>query len=162
VEVLVAALISVWVVVIAIVLYVISQASWQEAAAALEIQRKAQLAMETLLRGYKTAADAAARGLLEAKAFTIAGTGDIRFTSGLDSRQRRFYLNNGWLVYDPDVSNPDTAEEKNIVNNISNLVFADLSGASKKIVAIDLSVSKVVKGTNRTIDLSEWVVLRNG
>lgn len=140
-------------------LYIMLQTSWQDTSAVLEIERTANLAMERMARGFKSGSDAAPRGLLDAKSFVIEGGSNIKFVSGIDLKERSFYLESGRLMYDPDTS--AGSDEKPLLNSISALVFTADAGNPAKAVLISLTVSKSVKGIDRTMSLSSMVFLRN-
>lgn len=144
----------------AITLYIVTLNSWKEATVVLEVGRSANLAMERLLRGFKSDSDSAPRGLLDAKAFILDNPAKIRFTSGIDLKERSFYLEADKLMYDPDTS--AALDEREVADNIASLSFADASNPPKKNILINLSASKEVKGAGKTISLSSKVYLRNG
>lgn len=164
IELLVASVIGLWVTVIAVVLYIVTQATWQDSACCLEIQRNANMAMEKILRGTRADSDSAAHGLLDAKTFAIDNPGKIRFTSGVDSKERSFYLSGDCLMYDPDTS--VSLDEKAAADKIKKLKFEDVTdyeaNPNKKIISIELTTSKAVKGVDKTVDLSGRALLRNG
>lgn len=124
------------------------QISWQDTSAVLEVQRTASLAMERM-----------SRGLFDAKSFTLEGGTKIKFVSGIDLKERSFYLENNKLMYDPDTS--VGSNEKPLLDNVSALVFAVDAGNPTKAVLISLTVSKSVKDINKTMSLSSTVFLRN-
>lgn len=152
--------ISLFVVVIAATLYLMMQSSWYDTSATLEIQRTANLGMERLFRGFKANSDSAHRGLLDAKSFAVDSPGNIRFTSGIDSKERSFYLQDNKLMYDPDTS--ASSNELSILDNVSTLTFAASAPNPTKVVLINLTISKIVKGIDKTMNLSSVAVLRNG
>jgi type II secretory pathway pseudopilin PulG len=160
IELLIGTAIAMFVVVMTVVLYIMLQASWQETTAILEIERTANLAMEKMFRGFKAPSDAAPRGLLDARTFSIVGGTRINFDSGMDSKQRSFYLAGDKLVYDPDTS--VGSDEVDIAGNISGLAFAASTDNPARVVLINLSASRPVKGVDRTINVFSEVFLRNG
>jgi type II secretory pathway pseudopilin PulG len=159
IELLIATVIALWVVGITIVLFLITQNSAYDINTNLEIQRKANLAMERLLRGFKSASDSAARGILDAKSFTIDNPQKIRIISGIDSKERSFYLENDKLMYDPDTS--AGLDEISIIDSVSALTFTDSTDNPGRIVLIDFTVAKSVRGVDKTMNLTGVAVLRN-
>lgn len=135
------------------------QSAWYETNAILEIQRRANLGVERVLRGFKSDSDSAPRGLLDAKTFTIDSPQAVRFTSGIDSKERRFYLQDNKLMYDPDTS--VGLDETAVLDNISSLTFTASLENPTRVILIELIVSKEVKGVNKTISLSGTAFLRN-
>lgn len=148
VELLIGSAISLFVVAITIILYVMMQTSGQDTNAVLETERAANLAMERITRG-----------LFDAKSYTLDGATKIRFVSGIDLKERSFYLENNQLIYDPDTS--VGSNEKPLVDDISALVFAASAVNPSKAVQVGVSVSKSVKGISKTMSLSSTVFLRN-
>lgn len=152
--------IGLFVIIIAATLYLMMQTSWYDTSATLEIQRTANLGMERLFRGFKADSDPAPRGLLDAKSFVIDSPGNIRFTSGIDSMERSFYLESNKLMYDPDTS--AGSNEQSILDGVSALTFAASAQNPAKVVLINLTISRIVKGVDKTMSLSSVAVLRNG
>lgn len=144
----------------AVTLYVTLQTSWQDTSAVLETERTATLATERLLRGFRTNSDTAPRGLLDAKSFTIDGQTRIDFISGIDSKQRSFYLADNKLMYDPDTS--VSSNEVPVAGNILDITFAASAANPGRAVTISLTAYKTVGGVNKTADIATTVFLRNG
>jgi len=157
---LIASALSLCLIGICIIMYMMLQVSWQETNAVLEIERKASLAMERLLRGFNADSDLAPRGLLDAKSFVIDEPGRIRFTSGIDSVERSFYFDDGRLMYDPNTS--IGTNEILLTEGISILTFSVPSGGPAKLVLINIMVSKQVRGVAKNINLWGAASLRNG
>ena len=149
-ETLLAAFILVFVVGCAAIVYLMSVTTWKEASAQISLQREASAAMEKMVRGVD-----GTDGIREA-GNVIIGSGIITYTSGIDSGQRKFYLSDGKIMYDPDTTTPD--DEFSIAQNVraSGLTFSN-----GNIITIDLGMSKQVIDKNIDVDLTTKVNLRN-
>jgi type II secretory pathway pseudopilin PulG len=90
--------------------YLMSLRTWREGSAQVSLQRKLAAAMQRIVQGERSQAEARQHGLREAEAITVADEHTIDFTSGVDGTTRRFYLKGNEIVYDPDTGNSAKAE----------------------------------------------------
>jgi type II secretory pathway pseudopilin PulG len=84
--------------------YLMSIRTWREGSAQVALQRKLAAAVQRIVQGDRSQAEARQHGLREAEAITVVDEHTIDFTSGVDGTTRRFYLNGNEIVYDPDTS----------------------------------------------------------
>jgi hypothetical protein len=87
-------------------------------------------------------------GFREASSFSVPSAGEVRFTSAIDSLERRFYLNttNGQLIYRA----PSGAEEV-IAKNVSGLTFTRVN-ARRLRIKLSMQEKVINKTVNITVD----------
>lgn len=133
------------------------QTDMAERNAQVTLHQQARGAMERMVHGvYGT------DGIREASSVTIPSSTTIRYTSGIDSTERSFYLSGNEIMYDPDTSTSDNEISiARLVKSSSGLTFSmsDVSGNS--IITINLSMEDQVMGDTVTLDLSTQATLRN-
>lgn len=134
----------------AIVIYLMLLTAWKEGGVQIALQREASIAMEKMARGID-----GMNGIREAKSVTLPNTTTIRYTSGIDSQERSFYLSGSELIYDPDTSSSD--DEFSIAENVRTTAFS----ISDNLVTIDLGLEDQVIDKAINVDLSTQVKLRN-
>jgi len=150
VEVLIAAVIMALVITGAISIYMMSHTAWREGSTQIALQRNASLAMEKMVRGVD-----GRNGVREANDVTCPIDTDIRYTSGIDGIQRRFWLNGSEIWHTPDYSIDEDGDP--IVKDVSNLQFT----VSGDMVTINLGMQEMVTGKTIDVNLSTSVKLRN-
>jgi len=152
VEVLVASAIATIVIAGSVAFYLMAHTAWIDCSKRVPLQRRASLAMEKMVRGVE-----GIHGIREADS-VITSNGDtkIEYTSGIDAKERSFFLNGSKITYDPDTSTADD-EFDMIPEKVSGLTFA----VSGSIVTIDLDMHDKVRDTDINVNLSTKVKIRN-
>lgn len=151
IETLLAASILIFVVACGAVVYLMSLTTWKEASTQISLQREANAAMEKMVRGVN-----GINGIREAESIAIVTSSNIRYTSGIDSIQRSFYLSSGKIMYDPSTTNECAIAENVRSNGLSFSLSPD-----SKIVTINLGMGAEVRDKNIYVDLATKVQLRN-
>ncbi len=137
-----------------IAIYIMGTTAWKEGSVQVALQRGGSIAVEKMIRGVD-----GTNGIREASSVELY-TSDtvynvIRYTSGIDSQERSFYLSSGEIMYDPNTSISD--DEFSIAENVTGLTFA----VSDSLVTIDLNLEGQVIDRTIKVDLSTEVKLRN-
>lgn len=116
----------------AFTIYTLCYKTWMESSASVSIQRDGSIACESLTRGVKAENESKKNGIREAKSFTIyADAKTIKFKSGIDGKDRLFYLSGEKIMYDPDPSVPNG--EIVIAKNVKDLSFEKITARRIKV-----------------------------
>ena len=154
IEVLVASAIIIVVIAGSLAFYLVARTAWIDCSKRVPLQRKASLAMEKMVRGVD-----GSNGIREADAGSVIisdSSTKIEYTSGIDAKERSFYLSDSKIIYDPDtVATGD--EFDMITGKVSSLTFA----VSGDIVTINLGMQDAVKDKSINVDLQTEVKCRN-
>lgn len=130
-------------------MYYLVQTVWIEANARIALQRDARILMEQIVRGVP-----AGNGIREAAEVSLPSGSAIRYTSGIDGKERSFYLTDGEIIYDPDTSVPNN--ESSIAQNVK--AFTVTNG---DLITINLAMQKMLKGRELNVFLYTSARLRN-
>ena len=156
VETLIASAIIIVVIAGSLSFYLIARSAWIDCSKRVPLQRKASLAMEKMVRGID-----GRNGIREADAGSVIITDSdtkIEYTSGIDAKERGFFLNGSKITYDPDTDPLVTGDEFDMIpEKVSGLTFA----VSGSIVTIDLDMHDKVRDTDINVNLSTKVKIRN-
>lgn len=157
-ELLIVVTIMVFIIAGALTVYLLCYRSWQEATVQASLQRDASISTDKLVRGVRGASETRKNGLREAKSFSIPifNNSAIEFVSGVDNRQRSFYLDGNQIVYDPNTSLP--GDEIVAAKDIENLSFEKLSGRRIK---IDITLERNIGNKLIDVSLETEVTIRN-
>ena len=155
-ELLITAVIMALIVVGSFAIYLTSYTSWRRSTVAISLQRDANMAMEKMVRGERDAGGTKNNGIREAGSFTIPGTSVIRFRSGIDGKERSFYLSDGQLMYDPDVTS--AGSEIIVASDLIDLKFEKISDRR---VRISLTMERFLRGESQTQNIETEVTIRN-
>jgi len=154
VEVLVASAIIIVVIAGSLAFYLIARSAWVDCSKRVPLQRKASLAMEKMVRGI-----GGRNGIREADAGSVIVTDSdtrIEYTSGIDAKERSFYLSDSKIIYDPDTTIAGD-EIDMIAGKVNSLTFT-ISG---DIVTINLGMQDAVRDKSISVDLQTEVRCRN-
>lgn len=133
----------------ALAIYITCLTAWKEGSVQIVLQRGGSIATEKMVRGVD-----GTNGIREASSAT-SSTNAITYTSGIDGKERKFYLSNGKIWHDPDTSAVGT--DPSIAENVTGLRFA----VNDSVVTIELSLAGKVIDKDINVDLSTQVKLRN-
>lgn len=157
-EVLVVAVIIILIIAGSFSVYLLCYSTWRNAIVWASVQRNGSIAMERLVRGMKAPTENKKNGLREAKDFTIYDSDSIKFTSGVDNKDRYFYFEDedNTIIYDPNKSMVD--DEIVVAKDVESLSFERLSN---KRLRISLSLYKKIGDKPINMDLKTEVTIRN-
>ena len=137
-------------------IYIMSTTVWKEGSAQIALQREASIVMEKMLRGIN-----GMNGIREADTVLLPNANNIRYTSGVDSKERSFYLSSGQIMYDPNTS--VASNEFSIAGKVRTsppgLIFT--LNANENVVTISLGMEDRVRDRVINADLTSQVRLRN-
>lgn len=150
IELLIASLIGTLVVAGVWFIYLMSTNIWKEGYVQVTLQQEAGLAMDKMVWGMDER-----NAIREASSVSIPNSYTIKYTSGIDSVERSFYLENGEILYDPDTSSTD--DEYAIAEDVSSLTFSQTGD----VVTITLNAQQDVRGKYINVLLTTRVALRN-
>jgi len=150
IELLIASIIGTLVVAGVWFIYLMSSNIWKEGYVQITLQQEAGLAMDKMVWGMD-----GKNGIREAESVSVPNSYTIEYTSGLDSVERSFYLEDGEILYDPDTSSAD--DEYAIAEDVSSLTFSQAGG----VVTITLNAQQDVRDKYINVPLTTRVKLRN-
>lgn len=157
-ELLVVLTIMVVIIAAALTVYLLCYRSWQEATIQVSLQRDASIATDKLIRGVRASSETRKNGLREAESFTIPVLNDssIRFVSGVDDKERSFYLDGNQIIYDPNalMSGGEVVAAK----DIQSLSFEKLSSRR---IRININLKKYLGDKLIDVSLETEVTTRN-
>ena len=90
--------------------YVMAQTALAEGNARMNLQRRASVAVEHMVKGTRGVGEARWNGIREANVFTLPNGNRIDYSNPFDAITRSFYLNGTGVVYDPDITVDDNEE----------------------------------------------------
>ena len=130
-------------------IFAMSQTAWSEGNARMNLQRRASIAVEQMVKGTRGAGEARWHGIREANVFALPNGNRIDYSSPFDTITRSFYLNGTGVVYDPDITvlnNEeviyDLAPGGNPADYTTQLTFTQVNA---RLVQIALVVSQRVR-----------------
>ncbi len=155
VEVLIASAIIIIVIAGSLAFYLMARTAWIDCSKRIPLQRKASLAMEKMVRGVD-----GRNGIREADAGSVIISNSdtkIEYTSGIDAKERSFYLSDSKIMHDPNTDPLDSSPTVDIAEKVSGLTFAVTGG----IVTINLGMQDMVRDRSIKVDLQTEVRCRN-
>lgn len=135
-----------------VIFCVIAQSVWITGNARIDLQQKARIAMETMVRG-----SSGIEGIRRASVITspaVGATGTSISFADASGNSRSFAASSGKIVYTDEVGNTTDV----IDSNVQALTFTCIS---IRWVEIDLSMSVTLRGKAISADLATGVMLRN-
>ncbi len=155
IEVLIASAIIVVVIAGSLAFYLMARSTWIDCSKRVPLQRKAGLAMEKMVRGID-----GKNGIREADASSAIITNSdtkIEYTSGIDAKERSFYLENNEIIYDPDTSTAGNEFPVTKTGKVNSLTFA----VTDTEVTINLGMQDTARDKVINVNLSTAVKMRN-
>lgn len=152
-ELLIAIIIMMLVVGGTLVVYLMSMTAWKEGTVQMGLQREANIAMEKMVRGVD-----GKNGIREASSVSTPNSFTIQYTSGVDGKTRRFFLDGTEIKY--DLNTPiDEGDDVRIAEDVSGVTFNELVNDS--VIEIDLNMLDKAGAKDITVNLYTVVNLRN-
>lgn len=141
-----------------IAIYLMSITAWQEGSMQIALQSNANTAIEKMVRGI-----GGSEGIREATSINCPTSSEIQYTSGIDSKTRRFYRSGDKIYHDPDAS--VSSDEFIIADNVRTSTSTNPPGfrvqESDGLVTINLGLEGEVRNRKINVDLSTQVKIRN-
>ena len=137
-----------------IAIYIRCLKVWEEGSMEASLQRNANTTMEKMVRGID-----GMDGIREAKLVALPNANTIQYTSGIDSKERSFYLNGSQIMYDPDTS--ISGDEYSITDNVRTSPAGLTFTISGNLVSINLGMEGRIMDKIIPVNLHTEVTLRN-
>jgi len=155
-ELIMAAVIAVFVIAGAMTIFLTCYTAWRVSLDAISLQQDGTIVVEKMVRGEKAAGETSRNGIREATSFTIPTADTIQFISGLDGKERSFYLSGDKIMYDPDTSSG--GDEIIIAEDVKSLNFTN---PSARRVNINMTMEKGLLDRKVNQGLETEVTIRN-